>query len=320
MHIVIIGAGGIGGYFGARLIQAGAQVSFVARGAHGQAIAEHGLRVTSALGDALVRPHAVAATPAALAVALAAAGLAPADLIVFAVKLPDAEAAAATLAPLLHPGCIVLPLQNGVDVTELLGAQIGAEAVAAGVAYIATKVAGPGVIEHGGPFARLRFGALQPAQEPCLRAFLAACQGAGIDAEMPPDIRRTLWEKFVFLVGLSSLTALTRQPVGVIRAEPEMRHLLRQVMDEVCTLARAEGQALATDFADQQMALADSIPAHMKASMLHDLEAGRRLELPWLAAAVVRRSAGLGLQAPACRFVAAALTPYVNGAAGQGTA
>jgi 2-dehydropantoate 2-reductase len=305
MHIVFVGAGGLGGYFGARLIAAGARVSFVARGRHAEAIRRTGLQVTSPLGDLLVQPAAISADPAVLA---------PADLLLFTVKLPDADAAAATLAPLLRHDTVILPLQNGVEISELLAARFGVARVAAGAAYIATKVAAPGVIAHGGSFARLRFGALQPAQQPRLAEFEALCRQAGVDAELVPDIRRTLWEKFVFLVGLSSLTALTRQPIGVVRAEPELRRLLEQVMSETWSLGRAEGVALADDFVARQMAFVDELPADMKASMLHDLEAGRRLELPWLAGAVVRRGTRLGRDAPACRFVAAALAPYVAGA------
>lgn len=304
MHIVIVGAGGIGGYFAARLIQAGAQVSLVARGPHGQALREHGLRVTSVLGDALVRPFAVAEDSRSVA---------GADLVLFCVKLPDAQAAAAQLPSMLHPGSVVLPLQNGVDIADLLVAQLGVERVALGAAYIATRVASPGVIEHGGPFARLRFGALHPSQEPLLQQFLALCRSAAVDAEMSADIRRTIWEKFVFLVGLSGLTALTRRPIGVTREHPELRRLLAQVMAEAAALACAEGIALTDDFVDRQMAFVDNLPAGMKASMLHDLEAGRALELPWLAAAVVRRSERLGLAAPANRFIAAALAPHAQG-------
>jgi 2-dehydropantoate 2-reductase len=304
MRIVIVGAGGVGGYFGARLLAAGQAVTFVARGRHGQALREQGLRVTSPLGDLQVSQ---------VDVVQPGAQTAPADLIVFTVKLPDAEAAAALLPPLMHPGTVVLPFQNGVDVAEVLTRHVGADAVALGVAYIAAHVAAPGVVAHGGSFARLRFGALQAAQEPVLRDFLAACQRAGIDAGLSDDIRRTVWEKFVFLVGLSGLTALTRLPIGVTRADPELRRLLRDVIGETWALARVEGIALADDFVDRQMGVVDALPAGMKASMLHDLEAGRPLELPWLAAAVVRRSEALGLAAPANRFVAAALGPYAHG-------
>ena len=304
MRIVIVGAGGIGGYFGARLIQAGEQVSFVARGAHAAAIREHGLRITSALGDATVRPHAVAEDPAALG---------SADLVVFAVKLPDAEGASGQLKPLMRAATVVLPLQNGVDVVDLLAAQVGAAAVAVGAALISARIAAPGVVEHLGPFARLRFGPLQAGQSEVVRAFHAACRRANIDAELLDDPRRAIWEKFVFLVGMSSLTALTRQPIGVIRENAELRRLLRQVMSEAAALARAEGVPLDEVFVDAQMAAVDKLPAGIKASMLGDLLAGKPLELPWLAGAVMRRSERHGLNADANRFVAAALAPYVNG-------
>ncbi|MFM7533946.1 MAG: ketopantoate reductase family protein [Rubrivivax sp.] len=307
MRIVFIGAGGIGGYFGARLIAAGENVGFVARGAHAQAMRDHGLRVRSPMGDLQVPAPDVHEDPAALA----AVG-AP-DLVVFAVKLPDAEAAAERLAPLVGPGTVVLPLQNGVEAAELLARHVPERAVALGLAYIPTKIAEPGVIEHGGGFARLRFGALHPSQQGVLEAFLGACGRAGIEAEMPADIRLASWEKFVFLTGLSSLTALTREAAGVVRSHAPTRELLRQVMHEATTLGRAEGVALPKDFAERQLAFADTLLPGMKASMLHDLEAGRRLELPWLAGAVVRRSAARGLATPACSFICAALAPFVDG-------
>jgi 2-dehydropantoate 2-reductase len=307
MRIVFMGAGGIGGYFGARLIAAGVQVGFVARGAHAQAMRERGLRVRSPQGDfAVPTPH-VHEDPAVLA-----SQLAP-ELVVFAVKLPDAEAAAQRLAALVGLDTVVLPLQNGVEAAELLARHVPARAVALGLAYIPTKIAEPGVIEHGGGFARLRFGALHAGQQPVLEAFLAACGRAGIEAEMPADIRLASWEKFVFLTGLSSLTALTREAVGVVRAHAPTHELLHQVMREATALGRAEGVPLPEDFADRQMAFAGTLPAGMKASMLHDLEAGRQLELPWLAGAVVRRSAARGLATPACSFICAALAPFVGG-------
>jgi 2-dehydropantoate 2-reductase len=309
MHIVFYGAGGIGGYFGARLIQGGARVSFIARGRHAQALREHGLRLTSALGDAQVQPHAIAEDAHALE---------PAELVIFAVKLPDAQAAAAQLAPLVRPGTVVLPLQNGVEIGELLASELGTEAVAGGVAYIAARIAAPGVIEHSGSFARLRFGALKPAQHDALREFLAACQRAGIDAQMLPDIRLAIWEKFVFLVGISSLTALTRLPIGATRVDTQLRQLLRDVMSEAAALARAEGLPITEGFVAKQMDFVDGLPAGMKASMLNDLENGRPLELPWLAGAVVRRSERMGLAAPANRFIAAALSPYASGTPNNG--
>ena len=305
MHIVFYGAGGIGGYFGARLLAAGEQVSFVARGRHAQAMREHGLRVKSPLGDLQVAVPSLSDDPARLG---------SADLVVFAVKMPDAESAAARLKPLLKPDTVVLPLQNGVEVVDLLSATLGPQPVALGAAYIPAKIAEPGVIEHAGGFASLRFGPLQPEQRPVLEAFAVACTRAKVQVELVADMRRVMWEKFVFLVGMSSLTALTRLPIGVVRADPELRRLLQLVMEETAALARAEGVAIADDFVAKQMTVVDGLPAQAKASMANDLDAGRALELPWLAGAVVRRSEAHGLSADANRFVAAALAPYVNGA------
>lgn len=305
MHIVFFGAGGIGGYFGARLLAAGADVSFVARGAHAQAMRESGLRLRSPLGDLQVQVPSVSESPQALR---------PADVIVFGVKMFDAESAAGQLAPLMQAGSVVLPLQNGVDIVDLLTARLGAAAVALGAAYIPTRIAEPGVIEHLGRLAQLRIGALQESQQPVLERFAAACRQATIDIDRVDDIRTVMWEKFVMLVGMSSLTALTRASIGVVRRQPETRTLLREVMEETAAVAAAEGHPLAADFVDRQMALLDSLPAAAKASMANDLEAGRRLELPWLAGAVLRRGARLGVATPASRFVVAALAPYADGA------
>jgi 2-dehydropantoate 2-reductase len=237
-----------------------------------------------------------------------------ADLVVFAVKMPDAESAAARLAPLMNAGSVVLPLQNGIEIVDVLSAALGPAPVALGAAYIPAKILEPGVIEHAGGFASLRFGALQAEQRPVLEAFAAACQRAEVQVELVDDMRRVMWEKFVFLVGMSSLTALTRLPIAVARTTPELRALLQQVMEETAALARAEGVALPEDFVAKQMTVVDSLPAAAKASMANDLDAGKPLELPWLAGAVARRSERRGLKADANRFVAAALAPYVNGA------
>jgi 2-dehydropantoate 2-reductase len=305
MHIVFYGAGGIGGYFGGRLLAADENVSFVARGRHAQAMRERGLRIKSPLGDAQVAVPSISDDPAALP---------KADLIVFAVKMPDAESAVARLAPLLKSGTVVLPFQNGVEIVDVLTRALGAEPVALGAAYFPAKILEPGVVEHAGGFASLRFGPLRPEQQPTLEAFAAACARAKVQAELVDDMRRGMWEKFVFLVGMSSLTALTRLPIAVTRADPELRALLQQVMDETAALARAEGVALAADFVAKQMAVIDGLPAQAKASMANDLDAGKPLELPWLAGAVARRSARAGLKADANRFIAAALAPYANGA------
>jgi 2-dehydropantoate 2-reductase len=219
------------------------------------------------------------------------------------------------LAPLVGPRTVVNPIQNGVDAPALLSASVPGVQVAAGVAYIATALREPGVVAHGGPFARLRFGPLHEEQRPALEAFEQACERAGIDVELVDDIRRALWEKFVFLVGLSAMTALTRRPIGVIRADTVMLATLREVMRETFEVGLAEGVALPADFVDERMTFAQTLPGTMKASMLHDLEAGRRLELRWLSGAVVRMGERHSIPTPVNRTVLAGLTPYADGAA-----
>jgi 2-dehydropantoate 2-reductase len=306
MRIAIMGAGGVGGYFGARLANAGYEVAFVARGRHLLAMKERGLLVTSALGDVrLARPLA-SDDPATMGWF---------DAVLFAVKLWDTESAAAAIKPLLAAGGVVIPFQNGVESIERVGAVVGEAHVMGGVAYIAAKIAEPGVIAHTGTMARLRFGTILPAQQPAAEALLAACKRAAIDAEIVADIRQALWMKFVFLVALSGLTAATRQPIGVIRADPDLRATLEAAMREAWSVGRARGIALPDDFIASQLAFADGLPAEMKASMLHDLDAGNRLEAPWLSGAVARMAKESGSSAPVNATLYAAVKPYCMGRA-----
>jgi 2-dehydropantoate 2-reductase len=237
------------------------------------------------------------------------------DAVLFAVKLWDTESAAAAAKPLLAAGGVVIPFQNGVESIERIGAVLGAEQVMGGVAYIATRISEPGVIAHTGTMARLRFGPVLPTQQPAAEALLAACKGAGVDAEIVADIRRALWMKFVFLVALSGLTGVTRQPIGVIRVDSDMRTTFEAAMREAWNLGRARGIALADDFIAEQMRFADGLPAEMKASLLHDLEAGNRLEAPWLSGAVARMANESGTSAPVNATLYAALKPHCAGLA-----
>jgi 2-dehydropantoate 2-reductase len=306
MRIAVMGAGGVGGYFGARLAVAGHEVAFVARGRHLAAMRERGLTVGSALGDIALSQPAVTDNPATLG---------PVDVVLFAVKLWDTEAAAEALRPLVATGGVVVPFQNGVGSIERVGAVVGAERVMGGVAQIAATIAEPGAIRHTGTMARLRFGPVLPAQRPAAEALLGACKGAGIDAELVADIRRALWEKFVFLAAFSGLTSVARQPIGVLRADPELRGTLEAAMREAWAAGRAQGIALADDFIAQQLKFTDGLPAEMKSSMLNDLVAGNRLEAPWLCGAVARMAAEQGIPAPVNATLYAALKPYCAGAA-----
>jgi 2-dehydropantoate 2-reductase len=301
-----MGAGGVGGYFGARLAQAGADVSFIARGRHLEALRSKGLSVKSALGDAQLKVKAFEKPEEAGA----------ADVVMFAVKLWDTESAAAQLRPIVKNG-VVIPFQNGVESVERLGAVLGKDKVMGGSAYIATRIGAPGVIEHTGTMARLRFGPVLPSQHAAAEAFLVACKKAGINAELSEDIVLVNWEKFAFLVAVSGTTALSRSPLGVVRADPDLRWMFEQAMRETWTLARRRGVKLPDDFVEKHVAFADTLPAEMRASMLHDLEAGNRLEAPWLCGAVVRMAEEQGLSAPVNRTIYAALKPYVDGPQGK---
>jgi len=306
MRIAVMGAGGVGGYFGAQLARAGHEVAFVARGRHLAALREHGLTVDSAVGP--VRSLRVLATDSP-------AEVGPVDLVMFCVKLWDVEAGAAALAPLLDSRAVVIPFQNGVESHEILARRLGAERVAGGVAQIGAVIQAPGVIAHTGTMARLRVGAFDARQQPRLREFVAAGQAAGIDIEHVDDIRRVLWEKFVFLVAMSGATALARQPIGVVRADADLRAVLAASMVETVAVAAAQGVAFDEKFVDRQLAFVDGLPAQMRSSMLNDLVAGNRLEAPWLAGAVVRMAAAAGLPAPVNSTIYAALKPYLGGGA-----
>jgi 2-dehydropantoate 2-reductase len=303
MRIAAMGAGGVGGYFGARLQQAGHEVVFFARGRHLEALRANGLSVESPHGGARLKVQ-VFENPKEAPVA---------DVVLFAVKLWDTESAAERLRPIVGPDTVIIPFQNGVESISRLRAFYPEKAVMGGSAYIATRIKAPGVVEHTGQMARLQFGPVLPSQRAAAQAFLDACKAAGIQAEIPEDIVKANWEKFVFLVALSSATAVARAPIGVVRADPDLRWLFEQAMRETWRLGRARGVALADDFVEARMKFADGLHADMKASLLHDLESRGRLEAPWLCGAVARMSEEAGLQAPVNRAVYAALKPYVNG-------
>jgi 2-dehydropantoate 2-reductase len=235
----------------------------------------------------------------------------------FAVKLWDTETAAARLRPIVGKKTIVIPLQNGVESVERLKKILPPESVLGGSAYVATRIAAPGVIEHIGTMAGVEFGALMPEQRAPAEKFLQACQGAGINAKMSDDIVRVIWQKFIFLVGMSSATAVARAPLGTVRADPELRWLFEQAMRETWRLARAHGVSVPEDYVESRLQFAQTLPAEMRASMAHDLENGGKLEAPWLCGAVARMSAGAGLDAPVNRAVYAALRPYVDGSQGK---
>ncbi len=300
MKIVMMGSGGVGGYYGARLQQAGHEVSFVARGAHAEAMRRSGLRIRSELGDAELKVR-VLDDPAA-------AG--PSDLVVVAVKLWDTGSAARAVARV--PRAAVVSLQNGVDKDDVLAGAVGRDRVLGGVTHIGAVIAEPGVVAHTGKLQRVTLGELDGSSTPRLLAAADAFRSAGVETIVSDDIRRVTWEKFVFLTALSGMTALTRKPIGEIRAHPATRAMLLDALREAAAVARAEGVPLDEAFVQKQLQLIDAFPAAMLSSMAQDLLRGRKLELPWLSGAVVRRAEKYGLAVPAHRAIDAGLVLHAG--------
>lgn len=304
MRIAVMGAGGVGGYFGARLAAAGADVAFVARGRQLAAMVNQGLRVESGCGDLHISP--VQASDAA-------ADIGPVDVVLFAVKLWSTEEAALACRPLVGPGTVVIGLQNGVTGLDTLAGVLGREHVAGGSAHIAATIAAPGVIRHTGTMARITYGALDGRTDDRLLAFHELAQRAEFDAVLTDDVMRVIWEKFAFLAPLSGITSLSRLPIGPIRACPETRALFLDAVAEVAAVARARGVAVAPDITQRIATLIDGLVPEMKSSMLQDLERGGRIELPWLSGAVVELGRALGVPTPVHRTIAAALAPWRDG-------
>jgi 2-dehydropantoate 2-reductase len=304
VKIVVVGAGGLGGYFGARLDAGGNDVTFIARGKHLEAMLRDGLRVQSGATPLLVRP--VQATDRTERVG-------PADLVIVAVKLWDTEIAAESVRPAIGPQTAVVSFQNGVDAAERIAGVLGHEHVLGGVGYVAATIEVPGVIRHTGTMQRLVFGELNGKLSPRVDAFAAACAHAGVDCEASSDIRRVIWEKFVFIVGLSAVTSLFRRSIGLIRAHARSRNLLLEIMREAVAVGRTSGVALDPSFAEQRVAFVDTLPESMTTSMYTDLQRGNRLELPWLSGKVASLGVQLGVPTPANHFVTDALSLDVNG-------
>ena len=303
MKIAIIGAGGVGGSFGARLQQAGADVHFVARGTHLAALRRDGLTVESPLGDANLRVK-VTDNPD---------DIGSADIVWLCVKLWDTAAAIQSMRSLIGSGTGIISFQNGVQKDDALREAFGAGAVMGGVGYIAANIDRPGVIKHTGTMQRLIFGEYDGSRSARSVALLEACLRGGITAELSPDIRRAIWEKFVFLVGLSGSTTTIRDTIGPIRSNPRSRAFLTDLMRETVAVGRALGVDLPADYADQRLSFVDGLPETMTSSMHHDLRAGKRLEVSWLSGSVARLGQSAGIATPMNRAVWDILALYEDG-------
>lgn len=311
MKIAVVGAGAVGGYYGARLAQAEQEVAVVARGANLEAIRANGLSVKSALGDVNVRVRAEQETN----------GIGPVDLVLFTVKTYSNRDALHHLPPLVGPGTAVLSLQNGVDSAGEVAEAVGREHVLAGATYIIATLASPGVVQHTGLARRIVFGEAfgERVRTPRVAEIERVLASADIQAEAVADARVPLWEKLIFLAPFAGLSAAARLPLGPLWAEPSFRLAFDEAMAEVEAVARAEGIPVGADVRRQKMAYLDQAPSSSRASMMMDLLAGRPIEIEALLGSVIRRGRAAGIATPIFDAVYAVLKPFEDGAPGLST-
>jgi 2-dehydropantoate 2-reductase len=305
MRIAVVGAGGVGGGYGAALAKAGADVTFIARGAHLAAMKSKGLRVTGGRGETHLVPTQATDDPATVG---------PVDYVLFCVKLWDVESAGRHIKPMVGPGTAVIPLQNGIDAAERLTPILGEKAVMGGVAQIGAHIAEPGVIRQVGTFMRMVFGELDGSTSARGHALHALCLKAGFDATLSDRILTELWMKFILLATNASVTALARLPIGKLRDDPDMGPQIVAAYKEVIDVGRTRGIALPADALDRIKAANAGLPADLMASMAVDLVRGNRIELPWLGGKVVEMGRTLGVPTPVHALMYAALKPYTMGA------
>jgi 2-dehydropantoate 2-reductase len=304
MRMAVMAAGAVGGYFGGRMAAAGHDVTFIARGAHRDAIRRHGLRIESALGDLHLKDLNVTDDPEQVG---------PVDVVLFAVKLWDTETAGEQTRPLVGSNTRVITLQNGVDSVERLAPILGDDVTIGGATYIVTTIAKPGVIRHTGARAQVRCGRLDRRPDAVLAGYVQQMKAANIEITLTDHMLLDIWKKFVLLSGTSGITASTRRPLGVIRDDEDMRAFFYRLMRETIGVGRAAGVEFPPDFAAELDRWVASFPPTMKASMANDLDAGRRLELDWLAGKIVALGRKYGIATPGHEAVYAILKPYRMG-------
>jgi len=307
MRMAVVGAGGVGGGFGAALAKAGADVTFIARGTHLAAMKKDGLKVQGGRGETHLVPTKATDNPAEVG---------PVDVVLFCVKLWDVESAGERIKPLIGKGTAVVPLQNGIDAHERLLPIVGREALMCGVAQISASITAPGVITQVGTFMRMIFGELDGKRSKRGDDLLALCQKAGFDVTLSEAILTELWMKFILLATNASITAATRQPLGKLRDDPDIRPIMIASFRETFEVGRAKGIALPDDAVDRILDLVGHAPPAMKASMALDLERGNRLELPWHGDKAVALGGELGVPTPTHAALYAMLKPYAMGTPG----
>jgi 2-dehydropantoate 2-reductase len=307
MRIAVVGAGGVGGGFGAALAKAGADVTFIARGAHLAAMKGAGLKIQGPRGETHLVPTRATDDPASIG---------QVDIVLFCVKLWDIENAGETIKPLIGADTAVITLQNGVDAPERLIPILGQRAVMGGVAQISASIIAPGVIQQVGTFMRMVFGEFDGGRSERAEDFLALCLKAGFDASLSEQILTELWMKFILLASNAGIMSLARQPIGALRDDPDMRPIFKAAYQETIDVGRAKGVALPADALDRIFEFTRHLPPAMKASMALDLDRGNRLEVPWLSGKVAELGRRFGVSTPTHGMIYAMLKPYAMGTKG----
>jgi 2-dehydropantoate 2-reductase len=300
MKIAIYGTGGVGGYFGGRLAQVGADVTFIARGEHLRAIRENGLNVESLKGD--FRIHPASATDQLTEIG-------PVDAVLIAVKAWQVPEVAGSLGPLIGPQTFVVPLENGVEAVDQLTAALGKERVVGGLCKIISFIAAPGKIKHAGAEPFIAFGELDQKKSERTEKLLQAFESAGVLAKIPEDIHAAIWEKFLFIASISGIGAIARAPIGAVRSIPEIREMLRSAMLEIYNVAIAKGIHLEESIVEKTMGYVENLPYEGTASMQRDIVDGKPSELESQNGAVVRYGKELNVPTPVHSFIYHSLLP-----------
>lgn len=308
MRIAVFGAGGIGGYFGGRLAQAGEDVVFIARGDHLKAMLTHGLRVDSVKGDFVLKPVKATDDPAQAGIV---------DVILVGVKAWQVTNAAEAMRPMVGLETFVLPLQNGLEAPTQLAAVLGDQHVLGGLCGLSTFIVGPGHIRHAGAEPFVRFGELDNRPSDRVKLLQKVFKRAGVIAEIPQDIQVALWMKFLFITAWSGVGAVTRTPLGVWRSLPETRQMAESALQEIIIVAQARDIALPENAMPTTMNMYDSFPPDITSSMQRDIAEGRPSELDAQIGAVVRFGKEADVATPLHRLIYNSLLPMELRARGQ---
>ncbi len=300
MKIMIMGTGGVGAYYGGLLAQQGNDVTFIARGAHLEAIRANGLQVKSIFGDFTINPAKATDKPA---------DVGPVDLILFCTKTYSTDEAAQAILPVVGRQTAVLSLQNGVDAAERIGKVVGADHVIGGATWISSAVEAPGVIKQVSQFRRIVFGELDGTPSERIQNIQKVLENIGVTVEVSENILKILWTKFVFISSASSFGSLTRLPMGEYRFVPQTRAMIICLMREVEAVARAQGIDLDEDVVQKSLDFMDGAAPHIKASMQLDVDAGRKTELEAMVGVIGRKGHDLGIPTPIADFIYASLLP-----------